>query len=193
LDAFVSGSATFLASLGIDPALGKAFIALVAVSFALTTLDSATRLLRYNIEEVAETVKMPVLANRYVATALSVAAIGFFALLQVDGRPAGVVLWAVFGTTNQVMAGLTLLTVTLYLYFRKKNYLYTAIPMVFMLVTTLVAMVINVRTFFNQGSYLLLAVGGVVLFLALWLIVEGVLRFTRGREEAVAELQEALN
>ena len=193
LDAFVSGSATFLASLGIDPALGKAFIALVAVSFALTTLDSATRLLRYNIEEVAETVKMPVLANRYVATALSVAAIGFFALLKVDGRPAGVVLWAVFGTTNQVMAGLTLLTVTLYLYFRKKNYLYTAIPMVFMLVTTIAAMVINVRSFFNQGSYLLLAVGGVVLFLAIWLIVEGVLRFTRGREEAVASLQEAVN
>ena len=193
LDAFVSGSATFLASLGIDPALGKAFIALVAVSFALTTLDSATRLLRYNIEEVAETVKMPVLANRYVATALSVGAIGFFALLRVDGRPAGVVLWAVFGTTNQVMAGLTLLTVTLYLYFRKKNYLYTGIPMVFMLVTTLAAMVINVRSFFNQGSYLLLAVGGVVLFLALWLIVEGVLRFTGGRDEAVASLDEALN
>lgn len=192
LNAFVSGSGTFLATLGIDPALGKSFIALVAVSFALTTLDSATRLLRYNIEEVAETVKMPVLANRYVATALSVAAIGFFALLQVDGRPAGVVLWAVFGTTNQVMAGLTLLTVTLYLYFRKKNYLYTGIPMVFMLVTTLVAMTINVVKFFNEGSYLLLAVGGSVLFLAIWLVFEGVVRFTHGREKAIADMDEAL-
>jgi len=193
LDAFVSGSGTFLATLGIDPNLGRAFVALVAVSFALTTLDSATRLLRYNIEEVAETVKVPVLANRYVATALSVAAIGFFALLQVDGRPAGVVLWAVFGTTNQVMAGLTLLTVTLYLYLRKKNYLYTAIPMVFMLATTLAAMFINVGKFYSQRSYLLLAVGGVVLFLALWLVAESVLRFTRGREKAVAGLREALN
>ena len=192
LNAFVSGSGTFLATLGIDPNLGKSFVALVAVSFALTTLDSATRLLRYNIEEVAETVKMPVLANRYIATALSVGAIGFFALLQVDGRPAGVVLWAVFGTTNQVMAGLTLLTVTLYLYFRKKNYLYTAIPMVFMLVTTLAAMIINVVKFFNQGSYLLLAVGGIVLFLALWLVFEGILRFTRGREEAIAGVREVL-
>ena len=164
----------------------------MAVSFALTSLDSATRLLRYNIEEVAETVKMPVLANRYIATALSVGAIGFFALLQVDGRPAGVVLWAVFGTTNQVMAGLTLLTVTLYLYFRKKNYLYTAIPMVFMLVTTLAAMIINVVKFFNKGSYLLLAVGGIVLFLALWLVFEGILRFTRGREEAIAGVREVL-
>jgi len=193
LDAFVTGSGTFLASLGIEPSLGRAFVALVAVSFALTTLDSATRLLRYNIEEVAETLKVPALANRYVATAIAVAAIGFFALLQVDGRPAGVALWALFGTTNQVMAGLTLLTVSLYLYFRKKNYLYTAIPMVFMLVTTLAAMFVNVRRFYAQGSYLLLAVGGAVLFLALWLIVEGVLRFTRGRDEVVAGLAEALN
>ena len=90
------------------------------------------------------------------------------------------------------MAGLTLLTVTLYLYFRKKNYLYTAIPMVFMLVTTLAAMIINVVQFFNQGSYLLLAVGAVVLFLALWLVFEGILRFTRGREEAIAGVREVL-
>lgn len=192
LNAFVTGSGTFLATLGIDPSLGRAFVALVAVSFALTTLDSATRLLRYNIEEVAETVQMPVLANRYVATALAVAAIGFFALLQVDGRPAGVVLWAVFGTTNQVMAGLTLMTVTLYLYLRKKNYLYTAIPMVFMLVTTLAAMLINVGKFYNEGSYLLLAVGGAVLILALWLVAESILRFTHGRERALEGLQDVL-
>lgn len=193
LDAFVTGCGTFLASLGIEPGLGRAFIALIAVSFALTTLDSATRLLRYNIEEVAETLELPWVANRYVATTLAVAVIGFFALMRVDGRPAGIALWAVFGTTNQVMAGLTLLTVTLYLYLRRKNCLYTAIPMVFMLVTTLIAMVSNVRTFLEQGSYLLLVVGGVVLFLAVWLVVEGILRLTRGREQITVELRQALD
>jgi len=83
--------------------------------------------------------------------------------------------------------------VTLYLFLRKKNYLYTLVPMVFMIVTTLVAMVSNVKTFFEQQNYLLLGVGGMVLGLALWLIVEGVLRFTRGRDEALAGLREALN
>jgi carbon starvation protein len=81
----------------------------------------------------------------------------------------------------------------MYLYLRKKNFLYTAVPMVFMLVTTLIAMVSNVRTFFSQGNHLLLVVGAAVLVLAVWLIIEGVLRFTRGREEAVAGLKEALN
>ena len=193
LDAFISGSGTFLAHLGLDPELGKAFIALVAISFALTTLDSATRLLRYSVEEVAETVKMPVLANRYVATAISVSTIGFFALLRVDGRPAGIALWGVFGTTNQVLAGLTLLTVTLYLFVKRKNCLYTALPMVFMMVTTLVAMVSNVRTFYLQKNYLLLGVGATVLLMAVWLVVEGVVRFTRGREGAATELEEALS
>jgi len=193
LAAVVEGGGRFLGAIGIQPGYGEAFIAVAIVAFALTTLDSATRLLRYNLEEVAETIHLPALANRYVATVFAVVLIGFFALLEVDGRPAGIALWAVFGTTNQVMAGLTLLTVTLYLYFRKKNYLYTAIPMVFMLVTTIVAMVANVRRFYDQGSYLLLFVGAIVLLLAVWLVVEGILRFTRGREDAVAGLREALN
>ena len=192
LDVFISGSANFLASLGVELSLGKAFIALVAVSFALTTLDSATRLLRYNIEEVAETIKTPLLANRYIATALSVTVIGFFALLEVNGRLVGTELWQLFGTTNQVMAGLTLLTASLYLYLRKKNYLYTAIPMVFMLITTVIAMVLKVIEFVNTENYLLLVVGSVILGLSLWLVVEGVLRFIRGRKEVAEDLDLAI-
>jgi len=67
----------------------RAFIALVAVSFALTTLDSSTRLLRYNIQEVSETLGMPVLSNRHLSSLLSVAAIGAFGFLKIDGQPAG--------------------------------------------------------------------------------------------------------
>ncbi|HXV63338.1 MAG TPA: carbon starvation protein A [Vicinamibacteria bacterium] len=191
LDAFITGSGNFLAHLGIAPELGRAFVALVAVSFALTTLDSATRLLRYNIEEVAETIRLPFLGNRYLATSVAVAAIGFFALLEIDGRPAGVALWAVFGTTNQVLAALTLLTVTIYLFARKKNYLYTLVPMAFMLVTTLVAMIANVKRFYLEGNYLLLGVGSSVLVLAVWLVVEGAIKFTRGRSQALSGLKDA--
>ena len=191
LDAYITGAANFLTTLGIPVGAGKAFMALVAVSFALTTLDSATRILRYNLEEISESVRIPVIGNRYVASLLSVGIIGYFALMKVDGVPAGTALWALFGTTNQVMAGLTLLTVALYLYFRKKPYRFVVFPMVFMLFTTVAAMLYNIRTYVADGSILLLVVGSAVMLLALWVVVEAVaLRFFR-KEQAAAAIREA--
>lgn len=186
--AFIDGAGLFLSQLGVSRSAGQAFIALVAVSFALTTLDSATRLLRYNIEEIAESVHLPVLRNRYAASFAAVAAIGFFAFYRIDGQPAGLALWALFGTTNQILGGLTLLTVTLYLYLHRRNYLYTLLPMLFMLVTTVAAMGINIRAFLRQGNYLLLVVGMCLLGLAVWLVAEGVLRFRRVRRDVSGAL-----
>ena len=179
MSAFIDGSALFLGQLGVPATVGRAFIALVAVSFALTTLDSATRLLRYNIQEVSETLGLPVLSNRYLSSLLAVAAIGAFAFLKVDGQPAGLALWALFGTTNQLLGGLTLITVTLYLFLKKKNCLYTFVPMVFMVITTVAAMSWNVLTFYREGQTLLLVLGIALLLLAAWVVVEGMLRFAR--------------
>ena len=136
---FIDGAAVFVNQLGIPLPVAQAFIALIAVSFALTTLDSGTRLLRYNISEISETLRVPALHNRYVASLLAVGAIGFFAFFTVDGQPAGMALWQLFGTTNQIMGALTLLTVTLYLIERKRNFWFTLVPMVFMMVTTVTA------------------------------------------------------
>ena len=88
-------------------------------------------------------------------------------------------LWALFGTTNQIMGGLTLLAVTLYLMQRRANYFIALVPMLFMLATTIFAMVANVRSFYADGNRLLLAVGSFLLVLAVWLTVEGALRFRR--------------
>ena len=184
--AFINGSAYFLAELGVPATIGQTFVALVAVSFALTTLDSATRLLRFNIEEIAETVRVPLLGHRLVASFVAVAAIGFFAFYQIDGRPAGLALWALFGTTNQILGGLTLLTVTLYLMQKKRNYWCTLVPMLFMLVTTIAAMVSGIGGFLEQQNFLLLGVGATLLVLALWLIGEGVLRFRRELADAAS-------
>ncbi len=191
LDAYISGAANFLTTLGLPLEAGKAFMALVAVSFALTTLDSGTRILRYNLEEVADSLKVPAAGNRYVASLLAVGIIGFFALLKVGGVPAGTLLWALFGTTNQIMAGLTLLSVTLYLYFRKKPFGFALAPMVFMVAITLAAMVYSLAQYAAQGNILLLVVGGVILLLAIGLVVEGVLRVTVGRDAAIAGIRRA--
>ena len=182
--AFIDGSALFINQLGLPLEIGKAFIALIAISFALTTLDSATRLLRFNISEMGETLGIPVLSNRYLASFLAVVVIGFFAFYEVDGQAAGLALWQLFGTTNQVLGGLTLLTVTLYLMQRKRPYWYTAAPMIFMLITTLTAMLIKIRDFWNDETYLLLAMGGVILVLSIWLAVEAGIRIFRKEDFA---------
>jgi carbon starvation protein len=179
LTAFIDGSALFLSQLGIRGEVGRGFVALVAVSFALTTLDSATRLLRFNIQEISESVRLPILGNRYVASILAVLAIGFFSSSTIDGKPAGLALWALFGTTNQILGALALLTVTLYLMQRRANYLYTLLPMLFMIAISIVAMAIGVKDFYLGGQHVLLAVGSVLLALALWLIAEGILSWRR--------------
>ena len=183
MEAFVEGSALFISQLGLPLDLGRAFVALVAISFALTTLDSATRLLRFNISEMGETLRLPFLGYRPIASLLAVLVIGFFSFYEVNGEAAGLALWQLFGTTNQVLGGLTLLTVTLYLMQRGRPYWYTAVPMVFMLITTLPAMVIKIRDFWNGGTHLLLVVGGGIFLLSLWLAVEAILRVFKDKRE----------
>lgn len=180
LGVFIQGCANFLAELGIPVELGLAFIAVVVVSFALTTLDSATRLLRYNIEEMAETFGLRLRApGKLLAALLACLAIAFFALIRIDGKPAGSVLWTLFGTINQLLAGLALLTVTLYLRQRSRQWWWTGVPCLLVLATTLSAMLINLQGFWQAQSWLLLSVGSVLLVLAVWVIIEGVLRMLR--------------
>ncbi len=191
ISAFIAGTARFLEGLGVPPEIGITFISVVVVSFALTTLDSATRLLRYNIAEIAETISFPPLANRYVGSMMAVLAIGMFAFYQVQGptgpQAAGLVLWQLFGTTNQLMAGLALLAITLYLLRRGKSIVYTAVPMAFMLISTMVAMASALRGFWAVRDWLLLITGGVLFVIAIWLSIEALLAVRRYRREPIVE------
>ncbi len=177
--AFIDGTAVFINSMGIPLELAQAFIALVAVSFALTSLDSGTRLLRYNIEEIAGSIGVSALGRRYPASIVAVALIGFFAFYEIQGQPAGLALWSLFGSTNQVLGALTLLTITIYLRQRGRNYRYTFFPMAFMLVVTLIAMVINLDKYWRGGQLLLAFVAASIFLLSIWLVVEAVLRFRK--------------
>ena len=154
----------------------------MVVSFALTTLDSATRLLRYNVEEIATSVRFRPLTNRYLSSSVAVAAIAFFAFYEVDGRSAGLALWQLFGSTNQLLAGLALLVVTLYLIRRGRPSLPYAVPMAFMMVSTLAAMAIKLHDFYRAGNVVLLAVGGAITAIAIWLVIEALLAVLRFRK-----------
>ena len=185
--AFVQGATHFLATLGFPEAVAGTFVAVLVVSFALTSLDSATRLLRYNISEMGETLRVGALANRYVASAIAVAAIWAFAFIRVDGEYAGLILWQLFGTTNQLLAGLALLAVTMYLLRRGRPVAYTGAPMLFMLASTLTVMGVNLVGFWTARQWLLFATGATIFTLALWLAAETAIAVRRFRQHPVIE------
>ncbi|MDV6235520.1 carbon starvation protein A [Leptospira ellisii] len=190
--AYIYGTGRFLSQIGIPESIGQGFIALIVISFALTSLDSATRLLRYNIEEIAESsgiswIRTSV-GNRYVSSLIACAAIGFFAFMEIeqDGKkkPAGLALWKLFGTTNQLLAGLALLVVTVFLLKTKKRIKVAFLPMLFVLTVTLWAMIRNFFDFLTgpNPNLLLAGVGGTLIFLTLWLLAEAALTWNRIRK-----------
>ncbi len=188
LGAFIDGAGLFISRLGVPLETGPSFVAVIAVAFALTSLDTAARLLRFNISEMGETLRVPALQNRYLSSALAIAAIAFFTFFRIGGKPAGLTLWQLFGTTTQILGGLTLLAVTLYLLQKGKPVIYTLLPMLFMMVTTLVAMSAKLRDFVGAwreggevGNFLLILLGGMIMALSIWLAVEAVIRFVQYR------------
>ncbi len=180
IDAFIAGTTHFLVSLSLSPSSAAALVAMVVVSFALTTLDSATRLLRFNLEEMGSMLGLHVLRNRFLSSAIACLVIAIFAFYEVEvhtsagvvRRPAGLALWQLFGTTNQLLAGLTLLLATLYLRARQRPTWPTGIPALFMLLSTMWAMVQNLRNFDDP---LLLGLGVALLLLGLGVLAEAVL------------------
>jgi carbon starvation protein len=179
MEAFVTGAGTFISKVGIPIGIAKSFIVVMAVGFAMTTLDSGTRLLRYNLEELGEGLRIGALRNRFVAAIVAVLGIAYFSLMTVGGKPAGLTLWELFGTTNQILAALGLLAVSLFLYRLGKPIVYTIVPMIGMMVMTVTAMVMKLRANLALRHWPLLAVGSVILVLVLWLIVESVAAFRR--------------
>jgi carbon starvation protein len=175
LGIFIQGNANFIHQLGIPLDYAAAFISVVVVGFAMTSVDTGARLLRFNLEEIGDTIGLNILKNRYVATFLAVAAIGFFAFFEVNGKPAGLFLWTLFGTTNQILAGLTLLTVTIYLYRKKKPVLYTMLPMLLVLGATISGMVMGIIKAVGKDQWAVAGVGTVIFLLASWVLIEALL------------------
>jgi len=181
LDAFIQGASLFIAQLGIPVEVGKVLLSVIVVSFALTTLDSATRLLRYNVEEIGRSYKIRFLNNRYTSSIVAVASIGYFALMKSGGKSIGIVLWKLFGSLNQLIAGLSLLVVTIYLFRKKVNYHVTFWPMLFMLITTSIALIIQLIEFIEaeQKVWSLIIVASVIIILTVWIIIEVIISFRK--------------
>ena len=170
---FAHGIGSFLANLGIPEKTGIIFGALTVSAFLLTSLDTAARLGRYAFEEFfAE--RVPALSNRYVATIVTVIAGGALAL-----SGSWTAIWPIFGSANQLLAGLALLGATAWLAHMGKKYTVTLYPMIFMIIVTVVALITMIFQNFAKGNYLLGCVSVVLLILAGFVVNEGVQAINR--------------
>ncbi|MHC5160429.1 MAG: carbon starvation CstA family protein, partial [Planctomycetota bacterium] len=190
LQPVVVGAANMMGSLGIPQTLGFAIMGVFISSFAGTTLDSAVRIQRYVVSELTEDIHLPALSNRWTATTIAVITAAALAFINTqDGKitfganaVGAVRLWPLFGTVNQLLAALALLVVTMYL--KKKGglkFLVAGIPCVIMLVVTGWAMVLNEIKFCRDRNILLIAIGGAVFLLAVWMTVETLIMFCRSK------------
>ena len=139
---YAAGMARFLGVFGLPEKLGASFGLLALSSFILTTLDTATRLARYIFQEFFNFHDKK---SRYLATAVTLILPAIFSLINIrdaSGQviPAWKIIWPVFGATNQLLAGLAMLVVSVWLKKRGKANWFIVWPMIFMLVVTLWAL-----------------------------------------------------
>ncbi len=184
--AFVLGGGALIQELGVPAELAKTLMAVLVISFAATTLDTATRIQRFVLSELGSAVNIKLLTNRYVATAVAVLPALALTLWNVNdpstgaARQAGWVLWPIFGASNQMLAGLTLMVVTLYFWQLKRPILPVLIPMIFVMTATLVSIVIKTTEFF-ANNWLLFGLNLFLIVLFVWMIYEGFQTVTRTR------------
>ena len=188
LRAVIQGSANMIQTIGIPAKITLGIMAVFVVSFAATTLDSATRIQRYVVVELSNAWKFKPLTGRQAATAFAVLSAALLAFYDGSGKGA-LKLWPLFGSINQLLAGLTLLVVTIYLARRKINIAYTCIPMIFMLFMTGWAMIIGIGRYYSSANWLLFVIGLAVFLLEIWMVIESalVLKTVYAKEESLPE------
>ena len=165
IGAFIDGGATILnQGVGIELVLSQTMLTVMAALFAGTTMDTGVRLQRYIFQEFGEIYHLPALQKGPVATLL---AVGTCLLLAfgaggIDGS-GGMIIWPLFGTTNQLMAALTLMIVTVILLRHGKTVWYTLAPLSFLLVMSVFALLLQLKTFYTDGNWLLIFLDIVIL------------------------------
>lgn len=227
--AFVEGSANFLKALGLADGFAVALMGVFVASFAATTLDTACRLQRYVIQELASTFRPRVspvvpqagkkgpdesewdccqklasgrgapwhpaclLMNKHGATIFAVVVAGIIAALPMGadswswstaGR-GGLILWPLFGATNQLLGGLAFLVITFWLWRRNLPIWFAVPPMAFMLVLPGLAMFLNLfvgeNSYIATGNWILVLMGALCVILQIWIVIEAVIAWPKAR------------
>lgn len=167
---FSTGLGRMISTLGVPEEFAIGFLALTVSAFALTTLDTCTRLARFTLQEYFEDMPQPaaqyVAKNRYISTTLVVV---LSILLLASGE--FTTLWPIFGSANQLLAALALLTIAVWLIKKKVNALFVTIPMFFMFTVTLASLGLFAWKNFQDEVYVLSLIACLLFVLAISLMV----------------------
>ena len=185
--AFVLGGGALLESLGISPELAKTLMAVLVIAFAATTLDTATRIQRFIITELGIVLRFKLLTNRYVATIAAILPAILLVFVNVslpsstEAKQVAWVLWPIFGASNQMLAALTLMVLTLYFWQKNKPVLALFIPMILVMLVTIVTLCLKAMEFYSQNT-ILFVIDLFLIGLVMWMIVEGIIVFQKKRK-----------
>ncbi|MCG0276590.1 MAG: hypothetical protein L5655_10655 [Thermosediminibacteraceae bacterium] len=162
------------------------FVTLAFTAFALTSLDTATRLGRYIFQEYFETKEgeKNLLADKYVATLITIVA--SYILLAYGYQK----IWPIFGSANQLLSALSLLALTAWLVRTGKNMVMTFLPMLWMFAVTLSATLLLMKNFYYAGNYVLVVMSIALFALAIVLMVVtyNTLKKARAKNAASAKM-----
>ena len=186
---FGTGMGNFLSILGIPFEVGLSFGILAVSTFLLTTLDTSTRLARYILEELLNITNPSTRYLSTLATLVMPVIFTFVTLYDAQGNPipAWKAVWPVFGSTNQLLAGLALLVVYVWQKKKGKKTMFIVIPMVFMLSMTLWALA---QLIYQSGFTSIGIISAILLVLAIILVVEAV-KIVFFRMPAIASKEQA--
>ena len=185
--AFVNGGATILhAGLGFNSEIAATMLTVMAALFAGTTMDTGLRLQRYIFQEWGEIYNIGWLGKPFPATLLAVASclVLAFGAGGADGS-GGLIIWPLFGTTNQLLAGLTLLVIAVMLVRKRITATYVIWPLAFLLVMTLAALLLQLHDFYLKKDWFLLGLDVVVLVAAILVTLECVSALRTEKRKAI--------
>jgi carbon starvation protein len=181
---FASGLGSMISSMGISEGFAVGFVALTVSAFALTTLDTCTRLARFTLQEYFEDVKHPIGSkisqNRYVSTSIVVV---LAVLLLASGE--FTTLWPIFGSANQLLAALALLTIAVWMIRKKVKATFVTIPMFFMFAVTLSSLGLFAWQNLQNKVYVLAVIASLLFALSIALIVLAAKSLRKELEEPI--------
>jgi carbon starvation protein len=194
-EGFIVGGAHLITEgWGIPLAFSETMLAVMVVLFAGTTMDAGLRLQRYIVQEWGNIYNIAPLKNNYISTLLAIAACLTLAFGVSNGKypgDGGMLIWPVFGATNQILASMTLLVISIYLIKLGRPARYILGPMMFILVLAFWATCWYVIDHFRSGAWVLVIielavmVTSVIILLESWSVLSKS-NASRSADEAVA-------